>query len=430
MPTVQPVRNFQPDEPTMAVASSEPASSDQVKSTMATSKVVSPRGRDLRLDLFRGLANWAIFLDHIPNNSIAWLTTRNYGFSDAADIFVFISGYTAAFVYARRISAQGMLAGTALLMRRVWQLYVAHVLLFVFYAAAIGYVAQRYGHSHLLDEFNVAGLIEQPVATLTQGLMLKFKPLNLDVLPLYIVLMAGFPPLLIVMMRWPNAALAASIAVYLSARLFGWNFAAYPSGGWYFNPFAWQLLFTLGAWAALGGRARMQVLARSRAVLAASVAFVVFAAVVTLADRLATTAFLPTGILEWFVPNDKTNLAPYRVLHFFALAVIVVRLVPADWSGLRSAVLRPLIVCGQRSLEVFCVGIFLSFVGHFILEMYSEGLAAQVAVSAAGLMLMTSVAFYRNWSRSLDRPTPSAKRTDVLTDRRENPQQAEKVGAK
>ncbi len=397
------------------------ASSDEVKSTITISKVASPRGRDLRLDLFRGLANWAIFLDHIPNNSIAWLTTRNYGFSDAADIFVFISGYTAAFVYARRISAQGMLAGTALLMRRVWQLYVAHVLLFVLYAAAIGYVAQRYGQSHLLDEFNVAGLIEQPVATLTQGLMLKFKPLNLDVLPLYIVLMAGFPPLLIAMMRWPHAALATSTAVYLAARLFGWNFSAYPSGGWYFNPFAWQLLFTLGAWAALGGRACIQVLARSRAVLAASVAFVVFASVVTLANRLGTTGLFPAVVLEWFVPNDKTNLAPYRVLHLLALAVIVVRLVPADWSGLRSAVLRPLIVCGQRSLEVFCVGIFLSFVGHFILEMYSDGLAAQLAVSAAGLMLMSCVAFYRTWSRSLDRPPSSAERTAALSGHQREP---------
>lgn len=430
MPSLQPVRISRPDEQSTTVASSEPASSDNIKSSMPASKAVSPRGRDLRLDLFRGLANWAIFLDHIPNNSIAWLTTRNYGFSDAADIFVFISGYTAAFVYAQRISAQGMLAGTALLMRRVWQLYVAHVLLFIFYAAAIGYVAQRYGHSHLLDEFNVAGLIEQPVATLTQGLMLKFKPLNLDVLPLYIVLMAGFPPLLIVMMRWPNAALAASISVYLSARLFGWNFSAYPSGDWYFNPFTWQLLFTLGAWAALGGRARMQVLARSRAVLAASIAFVVFAAVVTLADRFETTAFLPTGMLEWFVPNDKTNLAPYRVLHFLAVAVMVVRMVQSDWSGLRSAALQPLIVCGQRSLEVFCVGIFLSFVGHFILEMYSDGLAAQVAVSAGGLALMTCVAFYRNWSRSLDRPPSSAKRTAVLDVRRREPSTDQKVDAK
>ncbi|MBR1090822.1 OpgC domain-containing protein [Bradyrhizobium manausense] len=389
----------------------------------------SREGRDLRLDLFRGLANWAIFLDHIPNNAVAWLTTRNYGFSDAADIFVFISGYTAAFVYARKLIVQGILAGTALLMRRVWQLYVAHVLLFVFYAAAIGYVAQRYGHSHLLDEFNVAGLIEQPVATLTQGLLLKFKPLNLDVLPLYIVLMAGFPPLLIVMRRWPHAALAASTAIYLAARVFGWNFAAYPSGGWYFNPFAWQLLFTLGAWAALGGRATMMVLARSRAVLAASVAFLLFALVVTLADRVGRTGFMPAVVLEWFVPNDKTNLAPYRVLHLLALAVVVVRLLPSDWSGLRSAVLRPVIACGQRSLEVFCVGIFLSFVGHFVLEMYSDALSAQILVSMAGLTLMTCVALYRDWSRSLDRP-PSFRNEPGSTIVGEKPRQPKKVDAK
>lgn len=373
-------------------------------------------GRDLRLDLFRGLANWAIFLDHIPNNAVAWLTTRNYGFSDAADIFVFISGYTAAFVYARKMAAQGIIAGTALLMRRVWQLYVAHVLLFVFYAAAIGYVAQQYGESHLLDEFNVAGLIGQPVATLTQGLLLKFKPLNLDVLPLYIVLMAGFPPLLILMRRAPDAALAASAVLYILARYFDWNFSAYPSGGWYFNPFAWQLLFTMGAWAALGGGTRVHALARSRIVLGASVGFVIFAFIVTLASHFDRAAFLPAGLLGFFVPNDKTNLAPYRVLHFLALAVIVLWVVPRHWSGLRSPVLRPLIVCGQRSLEVFCVGIFLSFVGHFILEMYSERLGTQIAVSAGGVMLMTCVAFYRKWSRSLDAPAASAKRAAAVAD--------------
>lgn len=103
----------------------------------------SSRGRDLRLDLFRGLANWAIFLDHIPNNVVAWLTTRNYGFSDAADLFVFISGYTAALAYSKTMSDSGFLAGAVRLARRVWQLYVAHVLLFLFYIAAIGWVAQR-----------------------------------------------------------------------------------------------------------------------------------------------------------------------------------------------------------------------------------------------------------------------------------------------
>ena len=378
--------------------------------TIARAASNTPRGRDLRLDLFRGLANWAIFLDHIPSNAVAWLTTRNYGFSDAADIFVFISGYTAAFVYGRRMTRQGFVAGTALLFRRVWQLYVAHVLLFVFYAASIGYVAQRYGHSHLLDEFNVSGLIEKPVATLSQGLTLAFKPLNLDVLPLYIVLMAAFPPMLWSMMRFPMSALAASLGMYLLARHNGWNLPAYPSGGWYFNPFAWQFLFAIGAWAALGGAETTASVRRTPALLVASAAFLVFALIVTLAGRFESLgSIVPPELLALFEPNDKTNLAPYRILHFVALSILVVRFVPADGALLRSRALRPAIICGERSLEVFCVGIFLSFVGHFVLEIYYEGLIGQVAVSVGGIAILTLVAAYRSWSRTLDRqPIPKS----------------------
>lgn len=396
----------------MSLAMPRPPASMSMERPIA--KETSPGSRDLRLDLFRGLANWAIFLDHIPNNVVAWVTTRNYGFSDAADVFVFISGYTAAFIYARKIVAQGHLAGTALLIRRVWQLYVAHVLLFVFYAAAIGYVAQDYGHSHLLDEFNVAGLIEHPVATLTQGLLLKFKPLNLDVLPLYIVLMAGFAPLLMLMMRVPDAALTAAMLVYVLARYYAWNFPAHPTGGWYFNPFTWQLLFTMGAWAALGGAARAQAWARSRTVLIASVAFVVFAFVVTVGARLGVSTLSPL----FDDLSEKTNLAPYRIVHFLALAVIVVHLVPRNWKGLDSKLARPVILCGQRSLEVFCIGIFLSFVGHFILEMYSDRLLTQIGVSVGGLLLMTAVALYRTWSRTLDARAPKVSVTSAAIGRK------------
>lgn len=364
------------------------------------------KGRDLRLDMFRGLANWAIYLDHIPNNAVAWLTTRNYGFSDAADIFVFLSGYTAAFVYARRMAVQGFLAGTALLLRRVWQLYVAHILLFVFYAAAIGFIAQQ-GHSHLLDEFNVKWLIEQPVTTLTQGLLLKFKPLNLDVLPLYIVLMACFPPLLAVMRRFPDHALAASAAVYLGSRWYDLNLPAWPTGEWYFNPFTWQFLFSIGAWTAMGGAERMKGFVLSRPVVALAAAYLLFAMAMTLAIRFDATWMFPAALIDVFDPNDKTNLAPYRIFHLLAFMIVLVRLVPRDWDVLRSSALRPLVVCGQRSLEVFCVGIFLSFVGHFILEMWSNAFITQVAVSVGGISLMTFVAYYRTWSRRLDAPVAS-----------------------
>src|SRR6185312_3947511 len=165
-------------------------------SPMEIHAILPPKGRDLRLDFFRGIANWAIFLDHIPDNAVNWITTRNYGFSDAADLFVFISGYTASFVYAKMMLERGFIVGATRLFKRVWQLYVAHVILFVIYVVAISFLAQRFGDSEIINEFNVAGLVDHATQTLGQGLLLKFKPVNLDVLPLYIVLMGFFPPIL------------------------------------------------------------------------------------------------------------------------------------------------------------------------------------------------------------------------------------------
>src|SRR5947199_9180677 len=159
---------------------------------MKINATLPDKGRDLRLDLFRGVANWAIYLDHIPDNVVNWITTRNYGFSDAADLFVFISGYTASFVYARMMLDRGFIVGATRLFKRVWQLYVAHIILFVIYIVSIGYVAYRFKDADIVNEFNVAGLVENPIDQLRQGLVLKFKTLYLVVLTLYLVLLALF----------------------------------------------------------------------------------------------------------------------------------------------------------------------------------------------------------------------------------------------
>src|ERR1700710_2419754 len=185
---------------------------------MQINAILPPKGRDLRLDLFRGVANWAIYLDHIPDNVVNWITTRNYGFSDAADLFVFISGYTASFVYARMMIDRGFIVGATRLTKRVWQLYVAHIILFVIYIVSIGYVAQRFSDSQIINEFNVVGVVENAIEPLRQGLRLKFKPVNLDVLPLYIALMGFFPPVLWMMLRQPGLTMLASIALWLPAR--------------------------------------------------------------------------------------------------------------------------------------------------------------------------------------------------------------------
>ena len=369
--------------------------------------ILPPKGRDLRLDLFRGVANWAIFLDHIPDNVVNWITTRNYGFSDAADLFVFISGYTASFVYARMMLERGFIVGATRLTKRVWQLYVAHLILFVIYIVAIGSVAQRFQDPDIINEFNVAGLVYDPIETLRQGLLLKFKPVNLDVLPLYIVLMGFFPPVLWIMLRRPDLTMLGSLALYFAARLFGWNLSAYPTGNWYFNPFCWQLLFVFGSWCALGGATRARAIIASPLTLYFCLFYLVFALVMTMAGKFPDFgALFPPWLYAAFNPNDKTNLAPYRFLHFVVIVILVIRFVPKEWSGLEWRVFDPIIKCGQQSLAVFCVGVFLSFVGHFELMVSSGSLWAQIFVSVSGIAIMTLVAYYTSWSKEQDKPRP------------------------
>ncbi|HET9586797.1 MAG TPA: OpgC domain-containing protein [Bradyrhizobium sp.] len=374
---------------------------------MKINAILPEKGRDLRLDLFRGVANWAIYLDHIPDNVVNWITTRNYGFSDAADLFVFISGYTASFVYARMMLERGFIVGATRLTKRVWQLYVAHIILFVIYIASISYLALRFGDSQLVNDFNVAGLIDNATETLRQGLFLKFKPVNLDVLPLYIVLMGLFPPVLWLMLRQPNWTMVAAIVLWLVSRQTGWNLPAYPTGTWYFNPFAWQVLFIFGAWCALGGARQSAAVIMHPATLWFCIAYMILALVMTMAGRFpALGELFPHWLYSTFNPNDKTNLAPYRFLHFVVIVILVIRFVPKDWPGLEWKIFDPLVVCGQQSLAVFCVGVFLSFVGHFQLSMSSGSLFAQIFVSVTGIAIMTIVAYYISWSKRQDKPLP------------------------
>jgi len=374
---------------------------------MKINATLPEKGRDLRLDLFRGVANWAIYLDHIPDNVVNWITTRNYGFSDAADLFVFISGYTASFVYARMMLDRGFLVGATRLTKRVWQLYVAHIILFVIYIASISYLALRFGDSELVNEFNVVGLVDNATETLRQGLFLKFKPVNLDVLPLYIVLMGLFPPVLWIMLRQPNWTMLASIVLWLVSRQTGWNLPAYPAGSWYFNPFCWQVLFVFGSWCALGGARRSMAIINHPVTLYFCLGYLLLGLIMTMAGKFPDFGHMfPQWLYSTFNPNDKTNLAPYRFLHFVVIVIMVIRFVPKDWPGLEWKMFDPLIVCGQQSLAVFCVGVFLSFVGHFELSMSSGSLFAQIFVSVSGIAIMTIVAYYISWSKRQDKPLP------------------------
>jgi hypothetical protein len=359
--------------------------------------------RDTRLYLFLGLANWFIFLDHVPNNMVSWITLRNFGFSGSVDLFVFIIGYNAALTYAPIMLERGLIVGATRVLHRAWQLYAAFIVLFAIYAVSIGDVATRYAAPDIVYEFNVAGLLEDPVRTVAHGLLLQSKAANLDLLQLAVVLMASFPIVLWLMLRVPTFTLAASFALYFAARQFEWTLSTFPDGNWFFNPFCWQLLFVLGAWCALGGVSRFRARFRSSVWGDLGLAYLVFAFAMTMAGHFPMLGdMLPAWLHDAFIPNDRTNLAPYRILHFIAVALLATRLIPKRWHALNWPVFRPLIVCGEQALPVFCAGVVLSFAGHFVLVTSSGSLIEQILVSLSGIAIMTLVAGYVSWSKRQD----------------------------
>jgi hypothetical protein len=371
---------------------------------MNATTALARHARDTRLYLFLGLANWFIFLDHIPNDVVSWITPRHLGLSGAADIFIFIIGYNAALTYAPIMLQRGVIVGATRVFQRAWQLYAAFIVLFAIYAVLIGDAATRYAAPDIIYEFNVAGLLEDPVRTVAHGLLLQSKALNLDLLQLSVLLMASFPAALWLLLRAPSLALAGSFGLYLAARQFEWNLSTFPDGNWYFNPFCWQLLFVLGAWCALGGVSRFHARFRAPAWAYLGVAFLVFAYVMSMAARFPVLGdALPAWLHDAFIPNDRVNLAPSRIVHFMIVALFATRLIPKQWHALDWPVFKPLIVCGEQALPVFCAGVFLSLAAHFVLVTGYGTILEQVLVSLSGLATMTLVASYVAWSKRQDR---------------------------
>ncbi|MDI1265621.1 MAG: OpgC domain-containing protein [bacterium] len=365
---------------------------------------LAARDGDPRLRLLLGIAAWFLFVDHVPHNVVSLLTLRNFGFSGATDLFVFVGGYTAALLYGRMMLERGLVVTATRIFKRLWQLYVAYVVLFVIYIDLIGYVARKSRAPELIGEFNVSGIVDHTVRTLIHGLLLQAKPLNLDVLQLFIVLMAIFPIVMFGMMRRPNLTLAGSVGLYAAAHHFDWNLSSFPDGRWYFNPFSWQLLFVLGAWFASIGAQQMRAVKNLQNIVALRVAawlLLAFALVVTVGGKLPQTVIAADFLRDVF-PNDKESLAPYRVLHFLALAFLFTYLVPRNWHGFGWQALQPVMKCGEEWLPVFCAGVFLSFAAHLVLITGPDSLAMHILVSTAGISMMTAVAYYVSWSKRQD----------------------------
>jgi hypothetical protein len=366
---------------------------------------VPASSRDLRLDFFRGLALIFIFIDHIPENILSYFTIQAVQLFDAAEVFIFISGYTAALVYGRTLAVQGPLYATARILSRAWQLYIAHIFLFVIFIAEVSYTVAAFNNPMYNDEMRVGDFLDEPHVAIVKALLLEFQPTFLDILPLYILLLTAFPPILIALRRRSAIVLVPSLLLYLLVQITNLSMPAYPEGHvWYFNPLAWQFLFVSGA--ALGlDRGREWRLPRWRRAVLPAAAMIAAAGFVI---KISWTIHglwdpFPGLLLKELWPANKSNLSPIRLVPFFAMVVVIAALVPRDAVILRSAAARPLVLCGQQSLEVFCLGILLSALGHFVLSEYNSNVAVQLAVNLAGILTMCLTARVIEWYKTIGR---------------------------
>src|SRR5262249_52531528 len=390
---------------------------------MSSSAASSTSERDLRLDFFRGIALFSIFIDHVDWNSpLAQFTLRSVGFFDAADVFILISGYTAGMVYGRAIARQGLLRAGMRIYHRVWQLYVAHVFLFMQFMATVAYVVDDLNNSIYAEEFRAADFLKEPGLAVIKALTLQFQPEFMDILPLYIVLLAVLPFVLAGFRLWPAGVLAASLGLWGVVQFNkSIALAAYPgpSQVWFFNPFAWQALFFLGAWAGWRG-------------IQTGIPWLTHRWLLRLAVAGAFTGFLLrfSWTLHWLytpIPAlfgktlwpllSKTNLAPLRFANMLVLALLVARLLPPQAQFLAGRAARPFVICGRHSLHIFCLGILLATIGRLVINEFFGGALLQCVVSAVGIAIMIGTAALMDWFNAEQSPSDSRVLQATATER-------------
>jgi len=340
------------------------------------------------VDFFRGVALILIFVDHIPGNAFAKATLTNFGFADAAEIFVLLAGYAAFLAYAKAFE-QGWRHGLAKIGLRVRDLYVAHLLVLIVGVAGLAVAARVFQNPAYFEHVNLIPFNADPAGAIGRALILLYQPGYMNILPLYILLLLWLPAVIWLMRIDTALALGVSAGLWAASSLLQFNLPSYPDTfGWIFNPFAWQLLFTLGAVAAAQPAKQLSVHQRSSWLFWIAVAYVLMAFVVA-----APWTKLPALSDARLVPDFRTELSKqylsaWRIAHIVALSYIATSLVSprADW--LMRTWAKLVINCGQHSLPVFCLSIILSLTGFVILVEGGHGLILQTAVNAGGIALL------------------------------------------
>jgi hypothetical protein len=362
-------------------------------------EVAVPRERDVRLDVFRGLALCMIFIDHMPGNVFGFVTLQRFGFSDAAELFVLIAGISSILAFSRAFERDGIGQGVLAIGSRIWTLYIAHIVMFVVTVAIAAFAAERFGDASYIENLALDAFIAEPAMATLRAVTLTYQPNFLDILPLYIVLLAGLPLIILAFRLHLALPLIMSTSLYALVSVYPFNLPNVQAAQvWYFNPFAWQLLFVIGATVAEMSRRRVALPQWRHVITAAALAYVVFSFTVAAPWRaLPGLENLVVIRPEWLPAIDKTGLDPLRLVDVLARFWLVIVFLSAGARVLRSTPSLWLAHAGRHSLEVFCLGLVLSLVGGIIMRETGYHLAGQVAVTMAGIAMMISL----GWALSL-----------------------------
>lgn len=370
--------------------------------------LLTPPGRDLRLDVFRGLALMMIFINHVPGTAWEYATNRNFGFSDAAEGFVIMSGIAAGLAYGRVVSRDGIFAGALRCWRRAFTLYWVHITTTMLALGISALAARAFGVTEMIEINNVKAVFGDLEGALI-GLPLMTHQLGyFNILPLYCVLLLSTPWLIALAYRSPALLAAGSVGLWFAAGLWRLNLPNYPvDGGWFFNPFAWQLIFVVGLMTGLALKEGRRFVPVNRRLFWAAVGYLAFSLAwmkvpfIMNTGREVLHALYDLGLPFHIISFDKTFLATPRLLHALAL-LYVVSCLPAAVSFARARWSAPLALMGRHALPVFALGSVLSILGQAVEKGTEAGFALDTLILATGILLQFLFACAFEWRAGHD----------------------------
>jgi len=355
-------------------------------------------GRDLRIDMFRGLALVMIFVNHVPGTFYERLTSRNFGFSDAAEAFVLMSGLAAGLAYSRGFANGFSWPAMAKVWARARQLYFVQITITVIALAVFAAAALWFDRPEVLTKNNVAALFEKPLSVIIGIPAMTHQLGYFNILPLYITLLLITPALILFGLRKPWLLLCGSILLWAVAGQFRLNFPNFPNpGGWFFNPFSWQLLFVVGLLAGMAMKQGRRFFAFNPTLFWAAVGYLVLVLVWARTPAVGQVGWAvlnglgDLGAPFYVVGFDKTFLSLPRLSHVLALAYVLASLASVR-AFANTAYAQPLILLGRYGLPVFATGSVLSMVLQAVKSgttgnplsdglLLAGGLAAQLALA-------------------------------------------------